>query len=199
MLTILKELVLIPAPSSFEEKRADLIKEFFINIGFINVIIDEAKNVILPINCDNSNDITVLAAHTDTVFPVETKLEITEKDGKYFCPGIGDDAGGVIPLMFVAKYFIQNNIRPNGGIMFVFNSCEEGLGNLYGTKTLFKNYGKRIKQFISLDHSDLNGCYNECVGSKRYMVTVKTQGGHSFSDFGNTNAIYELSKVISKI
>ena len=61
-----------------------------------------------------------------------------------------------------------------------------------------KDYAGRIKQFITFDSSIGNLC-NRCVGSHRYKVCVKTEGGHSFGKFGNSNAIAELAKIIAKI
>ena len=37
------------------------------------------------------------------------------------------------------------------------------------------------------------------VGSHRFEVTLNTRGGHSFMDFGEKNAIAELSKIVEKI
>ena len=37
------------------------------------------------------------------------------------------------------------------------------------------------------------------VGSHRYKVEVKTQGGHSFSKFGNTNAIAIMAEIVNEI
>ena len=37
------------------------------------------------------------------------------------------------------------------------------------------------------------------VGSHRYRVTVRTEGGHSYGAFGNRNAIYYLSSIINTI
>ena len=72
------------------------------------------------------------------------------------------------------------------------NSCEEGLGNLKGTRQLFKDYNGRIKQFVTLD-SRIDTMANLSVGSHRYKVNVKTPGGHSYSAFGNKNAIVEFA------
>ena len=66
---LLKELCLIPAPSHFEDARAAFCKKWLEDAGAVGVTIDEAKNVLLPLNCEGSNDITVVVAHTDTVFP----------------------------------------------------------------------------------------------------------------------------------
>ena len=43
----------------------------------------------------------------------------------------------------------------------------------------------------------LNRIVNRAVGSHRYRVTVRTEGGHSFGAFGNRNAIAVLSSMIS--
>ncbi len=194
----LEELCAIPAPSNFEEDRAEYCKNWFEKVGAKNVYIDKALNVILPINCENSNKITVFVAHTDTVFPDREPMPYVD-DGKYIrCPGVGDDTASLVVLMYAAKYFIENGIKPENGVMFVANSGEEGLGNLKGMKQLFADYSGRIAQFISFD-STFPLIADRCVGSHRYEVEVLTEGGHSFGAFGNRNAIAELSKIVSQI
>ena len=71
---VLKELCLIPAPSHHEEKRAEYCKNILEGFGAKGVYIDDALNVVFPLNCENSNEITVYAAHTDTVFPRATNI-----------------------------------------------------------------------------------------------------------------------------
>lgn len=195
----LKELCLIPAPSHHEEDRAAYCKAWFEKNGAADVYIDDALNVIFPINCNGKNDITVIVAHTDTVFPDKEPMPYREEGGKIFCPGVGDDTASLTALLYTAKYFIENDIKPLQGVMFVCNSCEEGLGNLKGTRQLFKDYNGRIGRFISFDSGSYNNIYTDCVGSHRYKVTVKTEGGHSYGKFGNKNALAELSKIITDI
>lgn len=198
LLQTLKELCLIPAPSHFENKRAEYCKKWLENVGAKGVYIDEALNVVFPLNCENSNEITVIVAHTDTVFP-DTEPMSYKDDGKtIFCPGVGDDTTSLVVMLFTAKYFLENEILPKKGVMFVCNSCEEGLGNLKGTKQLFKDYAGRIAQFLSFD-STLKAIADRCVGSHRYEVEVKTVGGHSYQAFGNPNAIAQLSKIVDDI
>lgn len=194
----LKELCLIPAPSHNEGERAAYCKAWLEENGCEGVYIDDALNVIFPLNIEESNSITVYAAHTDTVFPDLEPMPYREEGDKIFCPGVGDDTASVCVLMMGAKYFAENNIKPDGGILFVMNSCEEGLGNLKGVRQLFSDYGRRIKQFITLD-SCIESMANISVGSHRYNVSVKTPGGHSYGAFGNKNAIIELSKIAAKI
>ncbi|MBQ9777536.1 MAG: M20/M25/M40 family metallo-hydrolase, partial [Clostridia bacterium] len=187
------------APSHHEEKRAAFCKEWLESAGAEGVYIDEAKNVIFPLNCEGSNEITVVVAHTDTVFPDTEPMPYREEDGRIFCPGVGDDTASVVHLMLAAKYFVQNGIKPRGGVLFVCNSCEEGLGNLYGTRTVMKSYEGRVKQFLSLDSFSFEVLNIGCVGSHRYEVEVQTEGGHSYSRFGNRSAVLALAEMITEI
>lgn len=195
---VLKELCLIPAPSHFEHKRAEYVKNYLEGIGAKGVYIDEALNVVFPLNCEGKNELTVLAAHTDTVFPDMEPLPYYEEDGKIYCPAVSDDTAGVVVILFTIKYFLENNIVPEKGILFVLNSCEEGLGDLKGTRKLFEDYDGRIASFLSVD-GDLDEIIEDCVGSHRYEITVETEGGHSFSNFGRKNAINEAAKIINAI
>ena len=190
-LELLRTLCLIPSPSHHEEKRAAFCKAWLMDHGAENAFIDEAKNVIYEYNAENDVPVAIFMAHIDTVFPESVPLELTEKDGKWFCPAVGDDTANVALLMLMAAYVANEKPKTNGGIVFVMNSCEEGLGNLKGSRALNARYGKRIEQVISFD-GYLDGIVGMAVGSLRYKVTVKTTGGHSFADFGNVNAIERL-------
>lgn len=198
MYSMIKELCDIPAPSNFEHKRAEYCKNWLENIGAANVYIDEALNVIFPLNCETSNEITVFAAHTDTVFPDTEPMPYFDDGEKIHSPGVADDTASVVVLLMMAKFFVENSIIPESGILFVFNSCEEGLGNLKGTRKLFSEFNNRIARFITFD-SDLDVVNDVCVGSHRYEVEVLTEGGHSYGDFGNTNAISVASQIVNEI
>jgi len=197
-LKLIRDLCAIPAPSHKEENRAKYCKNFLESIGAKGVYIDEAFNCVFPLGCENSNEITVFEAHLDTVFPDLEPYPFKEDETTIYCPGAFDDTACAVNVMLCAKFFIENNLVPEKGILFVCNACEEGLGNLKGTRQLFKTYEGRIKQLITADAS-LNCIHNSCVGSHRYKVTAKTKGGHSFDDFGNENAINVLSEIITKI
>ena len=194
----LKELCHIPAPSHCEHKRSDYCKNWLEKHGAKGVYIDEAQNVIFPINCDGSDEITVFAAHTDTVFPDMEPMPYHDDGNKIFCPGVADDTASVAILLLTSKFFMEKKLCPNKGIMFVLNSAEEGLGNLKGVRKLFENYAGRIATFITLD-STFKLIIDRAVGSHRYEVKITTEGGHSYNKFGNQNAIAELSNIIKEI
>ena len=196
---LIRDLCAIPAPSHHEEKRAEFCKNWFENIGAQGVYIDEAYNVVCPHYVTEDGPITVFMAHTDTVFPDLEPMPFVETEDTFQCPGVCDDTGNLAVMMLCAKYFIQKNIPGKTGILFVANSCEEGLGNLKGCRAIASRYGKRMESLVTFDGYKLNMVVDHAVGSHRYQVTVKTQGGHSFTDFGNPNAIAVLSEMISQL
>ena len=198
MLDLLEELCQIPAPSGKEELRAEFCKNWFIKNGAPEVYIDDALNVVVPYGCKNSNDIVVFAAHTDVVFPDTTTLPLIKDGDIWRCPGISDDTACLILMMMVAKYVFQNNLKSDKGILFVANSCEEGLGNLKGTRQIMKDYDGRITEFYTFD-GGYQTVVNKCVGSHRYELNFTSKGGHSFGAFGNTNAIAVMSELITEL
>ncbi len=193
---LLLELAQIPAPSNKEHLRAEFCKKWLEEQGARGVYIDEALNVICPIGCDGDKPIAVFVAHSDVVFPDMESLPLKVEDGYIHCPGVGDDTGNVTALMTVAKYIAQRDLKSaDWGILLVINSGEEGLGNLKGTRRLFADYGSRVREFVTFDLGS-NRLYDRAVGSRRFRISVKTQGGHSLNDFGRPNAIACLSELI---
>lgn len=195
---LLMELGKIPAPSHQEDKRAEFCRDWLILQGAKDVEIDQAKNVVCRINCENQKDLAAFMAHTDIVFPDQDTLPMTLNGRKLYAPGIGDDTANLVNLLMSAKYILENAPKLNMGFLIVANSCEEGLGNLDGTKEIFRVYGDRIKAFYSFD-CYLSQCTSIAVGSYRYKITARTTGGHSWQKFGNPNAIEILCALVEKI
>ena len=50
------------------------------------VYIDEAQNVVFPLNCEQSNQITLFTAHMDTVFPDLEPLPMEEETASFTAP-----------------------------------------------------------------------------------------------------------------
>lgn len=197
---LLKTLAAIPAPSHHEDQRVEFLMRLLENMGAEGVYSDEAKNVCVPFGIDDdTSSITVYSAHTDVVFPDMDPLPVREEGGKLFAPGVGDDTANVVAILTLIRYIIEKGMRPTSPVLFVLNSCEEGLGNLKGIRQIMKTYSGRIKELVSFDCSFEDGIIVKAVGSERWRVTVKTQGGHSFGDFGKPSAIHRMSKLISEL
>ena len=196
---LLLELAQIPAPSNHEEKRAAFCKAWLDSQGAEGVYIDEALNVICPVGCTESNDLVVFMAHSDVVFPDRSPLPLKIEGDRICCPGVGDDTANAVAVLMTAKYIAEKKLVPRDcGVLLVINSGEEGLGNLKGCRKIMADFGHRVREFITLD-AHTNGCVNKAVGSRRYCIEVRTEGGHSYANFGNRNAIAVLASMIDKL
>ena len=196
---LLLELAQIPAPSNHEEKRAAFCKAWLDSQGAEGVYIDDALNVIYPIGCTDSNDLVVFMAHSDVVFPDTDPLPLIIDGDRICCPGVGDDTANMAALLMTAKYISREKLVPKDrGMLIVINSGEEGLGNLKGSRKIMENFGHRVREFVTLD-GRTSSCVNRAVGSRRYRIEVDTEGGHSYADFGNRNAIATLASMIEKL
>lgn len=196
---LIRDLCAIPAPSHHEEKRAEFCKSWFEKAGGQGVYIDEALNVVCPWGVTEDKPVVVVMAHMDTVFPDMEPMPFEEDDKQFHCPGVCDDTAQLAVMMVLARYFMNNCPKPDVGVLFVANSCEEGLGNLKGSRQIVKDYGSRMRELVTIDASRFVSLCNKAVGSHRYRVTVKTEGGHSFGAFGNRNAIRCLASMIDTL
>ena len=196
---LLIDLAQIPAPSHHEEARAEFCRAWLEEQGARGVVIDDARNVIYPLGDTGDNPLVVFMAHSDVVFPDTEPLPLKIEGEKIFCPGIWDDTANVVTLLMAAKFIAERRLLPeNVGVLLVVNSCEEGLGNLKGSKKIMETYGSRVEEFVSFD-GGVGGVTQRAVGSKRYRIEVDTEGGHSYGAFGNRNAIAYLASMIDSL
>ena len=196
---LLLELAQIPSPSNHEDKRAAFCKVWLDKQGAEGVYIDEVLNVVYPVGCTEHNDLVVFMAHSDVVFPDTEPLPLKVEGDRICCPGVGDDTANVAALLTVAGYIAKKKITPQDcGLLIVINSGEEGLGNLKGSRKIMADFGSRVREFVTLD-GRTHSCVNKAVGSRRYCIGVDTEGGHSYANFGNRNAIAVLAAIIDAL
>ena len=191
---LIRTLVAIPAFSNHEQARAEFCAKWFRDVGAEDVKIDEASNVIVTLGDVQAGKAVAFMAHLDTVFPDETGFELVEEDGWLKAPGVGDDTANVALLMVITRYLLEQKCPPKQGVLIVLNAGEDGLGNLKGCRRLMQDYGDKLSEVYSFD-----GSVNKAVGSVRYRVEVKTEGGHSYGAFGNRNAIRVLASLIDAL
>lgn len=196
------EMCQIPAPSYQEEKKAGYVRKKMLEAGLEDVHIDEVGNVLGTRKGTSDGPRIVLAGHTDTVFPMDTDLTLKQEGNRYSCPGIGDDTRAVAELLSIARAMDAAKIRGEGDIVFCANVCEEGLGDLRGSKYLFSRENSQAKSydgFVSIDDKRTAGIIYQAVGSERYQVNFHGTGGHSYTGFGIPNPIHAMGRAIAKI
>lgn len=198
MLKDLLALVAIPAFSFHEKAKAEDMQRRFQELGLADVHMDEVWNVFGTLKGSKGTPKIMLAAHTDTVFPMKTDVTPKLKDGIYSCPGINDDTHGLADILSIIRAINKTGLKPVGDIIFCANVGEEGLGDLRGVKHIF-GQPHNIDAFISLDTPTLGGIVHNGTGSFRYRFTFTARGGHSFADFGQPNPIHAMSRAMNII
>lgn len=190
----------VPAPPYKEQARAQVVRRAFLDLGLRRVRIDTVGNVIGE--RDGTSAVgprLAYTAHLDTVFPEGTPVKVRRDGTRLLGPGIADDCRGLAVLLGVIKALRDTTVPVAGRIAFVATVGEEGLGDLRGVKHLFGTDGLgRIDRFVSIDGAGLE-ITNGGVGSKRYRITFKGPGGHSYGAFGLPNPIHALGRAVAAI
>ena len=194
----------IPAPPFKEEARAKAYLEMLKAHGLQNVEMDAEGNVmgVRPGTATKGKGpFVVIAAHLDTVFPEGTDVKVKRDGTRLMAPGIGDDTRSLATLLAYARALDAAMIRTKADILFVGNVGEEGPGDLRGTRFLFNKgpYKGRITAFFSMDGSDPSRIVDRGVGSKRYRVTFKGPGGHSYGAFGIVNPMAAMARAVTDL
>lgn len=190
-----KRIVLIKSPPFKEGKRIKYLQEYITDLGY-STIIDKEGNLIVEIK-GNCPGLIVFSSHVDTVFPEDTKLKIIEEGNKIFCPGIADNAIGIVASLYLLKYIKITNTNLTYHIVFIFNVGEEGDGNLRGIRYFFDNYNlNHLKAHICIEGHNIGRLTVKAVGSHRRNISLLCEGGHSWRDYGKPNSIIEASKLI---
>lgn len=191
------ELARVPAPPFGEATRSLWLAEKFRSLGLDDVCIDEVGNV-LGVYPGRSASYIALSAHIDTVFPPDTPLEIQQEGSRILGPGVSDNGAGVVAMLAIAGALQATAIHPSQPLLFIGNVGEEGEGDLRGMRHIFSqpHWLDSIGCNLILDGAGTDVIVTEALGSRRFEVTVRGPGGHSWSDFGIPNPIVALARAI---
>ncbi len=194
------ELTEIPAPPFKEERRAKAYLQKLRGSGLTDVEMDQEGNVMGVRKGSGGGDMLAIVAHLDTVFPEGTDVQVKREGNRLRAPGIGDNTRGAALMLAVIRAMNAGAFQTVNDVLFVGNVGEEGEGDLRGVKFLLQKgkYKDRIKQFIAIDGADQGEITHGGVGSRRYRVTFKGPGGHSYGAFGLVNPAYAMSNAIAK-
>ena len=191
------ELAGIPAPPFGEAPRAEWLAAKFKEIVLDDVRIDEIGNV-LGVRRGTSSEVIAISAHIDTVFPAGTALDQRSQARKLYGPGISDNAAGVTAMISMASAFQRFRLPHTATLLFIGNVGEEGEGDLRGMRHIFSEsaWKDKIVASIVIDGAGTDTIIADALGSRRFEVTLRGPGGHSWTDFGAPNPIVGLARAI---
>ena len=190
----------IPAPTFAEGPRGEFVRDLFLKEKLKDISMDSLGNVFarLPGKQKKAREL-VVTAHLDTVFPPSINLQIKKEAERVVAPGIGDNSLGVAALFGILWSLRKRGILLKHDVWFVANVGEEGLGDLRGMRGVVERFGRDGIGFLVLEGLALGHVYHRAIGVKRYRITARTAGGHSWSDYGQPSAVHELAALVTQL
>jgi acetylornithine deacetylase/succinyl-diaminopimelate desuccinylase-like protein len=197
------ELVKIPAPLNGERARGEWIAGKFADAGLSRIETDAVGNVFGVLEAEDlppesTGPVVVVSAHLDTVFPPDTRLEPVVEGDRLYAPGACDNGAGVAGMVALAFALVEAKTSLPVPLVFVGNVGEEGEGDLRGMRHLYREspLAGRIAAHIVLDGAGVDSAVTQALGSRRFHVSVRGPGGHSFTDAGTPNPIAALATAL---
>ena len=194
-----RELTEIPSPPFGEATRAARMAEMMADTGLVDVELDGVGNVVGRWGPAQGEPM-VVSAHLDTVFPSGTDVRVREQGDLLVGPGISDDGRGLAALLTLARALGASSLQSPRPILFAATVGEEGEGDLRGVRYLFRERGpaRHAIGFVSLDGAGLSRIVTAGPGSRRFRLTVRGPGGHSWVDWGTPNPIHALGRAVAR-
>ena len=189
----------IPSPTFAESRRADFVRARFVEEHLSDVTQDALGNVYARLAGKGDAAPLVVSAHLDTVFPAETRLEVRREAERIIGAGLGDNSLGVAALFGLVWLLRERRLALPGDLWLVANVGEEGLGDLRGMRGVVDRFGSHVCAYLIIEGMGLGHVYHRAVGVQRYRVTVRTAGGHSWSDYGQPSAVHEMAHLVTQL
>jgi tripeptide aminopeptidase len=189
----------IAAPTFDEGRRGAHVEQQMRGLGLADVESDAVGNAYSRRPGRAGGPGLLIAAHLDTVFPVDTDLAVRHAGARIYGPGLGDNSLGVAALLHLAGAMQRHDLANTGDIWFVANVGEEGLGDLRGMRAAVDRLGARIATAIALEGTGPDRIIHAGLGVRRYRISVAAAGGHSWQDFGASSAIHTLVRLAAAL
>jgi acetylornithine deacetylase/succinyl-diaminopimelate desuccinylase-like protein len=199
----------IPAPTGAEGARGACVAQLFGEAGLSDVRIDAVGNVQgwyvgAQHAAPHQDACVVLSAHLDTVFGPDLDVSVSRRGARLEGPGIADNARGLAALVTLGEALVHARVATRRPVLFAATVGEEGAGDLRGVRHLLdteyvgaqhaaplhepeRSHPLRPHAFIALDGAGIERIVHRALGARRYHVTFRGPGGHSWSAFGVAN------------
>ena len=186
----------IAAPTGHEERRAVWVADRFEEIG-LRARIDGAGNVVARAGSAGEAPV-VVCAHLDTVFPESgAPVDIHRAGSRIVGPGICDNGRGLAVMLAIAR--VMRRCPPlHRAVEFVATTGEEGVGDLRGAKHYFADAARPFA-VVALDGAGDDHIVNTALGSRRYRVTYRGPGGHSWAAHGTVNPVHAVARAAAHL
>ncbi|MCX6597498.1 MAG: M20/M25/M40 family metallo-hydrolase [Acidobacteria bacterium] len=186
----------ISSPSKQEQARMAYMKAAMARIGLEDIQQDEIGNTWGVWKGSGGGPETVLAAHMDTVFPMETKIKVREDNNIYYAPGIGDDTGNLVATLHSIDAMKKAGLKPKGDIIFLATVQEE-IG-LRGAHHWLTKRARKPDLFVAVD-GGLGQVSYGAFRIEQYRFVFEGAPMHTLSSRGQPNSARAAAKAIVRL
>lgn len=182
----------IPGTSRHEAARAAYVREQMEREG-LEVTIDSIGNVVGRRKGTGGGPTVVLAAHLDTVHPLDTDVEVRRDGNVLRAPGIFDNSASVANMLAVVRALNHAGIRTRGDLVFI-GTAQEELGLLGMDYWLEKNPGA-ADVLVALD-GGLGPVNYGALGIYWTRYTFRGEGSHTNTSAGRPHPVRALAGAV---
>jgi acetylornithine deacetylase/succinyl-diaminopimelate desuccinylase-like protein len=192
------EIAEIGSPTFQEDARTKYMVEALKQVGLKDVHSLPNGSVLGFTRSKAESDTLLLAAHIDTVFPLETDLKTRIEGSTLYGPGTGDNASNVAAILTLAAIMKDMGVNSLRNIAFCGTVREEGPGNLGGMAEVLDAHGETVGTVLAID-GHASSVMHRSLAIKRHTLRAEGPGGHAWSDFGTLSAIHEMARIVNAI
>lgn len=185
----------IPGTSRHEAARAAYVREQMEREG-LEVTVDSIGNVVGRRRGTGGGPTVALAAHLDTVHPLDTDVKVKREGDVMRAPGIFDNSASVANMLAVARALNQARVRTRGDLLFI-GTAQEELGLVGMDYWLAKNPGE-ADVLVALD-GGLGPVMYGALGIYWTRYTFRGEGSHTNTSAGKPHPVRALADAVSSI
>ncbi len=185
----------IPAPSGREARRAAYIKAEMERMGLDSVHIDAAGNVVGILRGRSRHPAIAIAAHMDTVHPLE-EIRVRQEGDTLYAPGVLDDTGGLVVMLQAARALRAARVPLAGDVIFIATVQEEV--GLKGMAHWLEHNPRRADMVIAVD-GNLGDVPYGALGIRWFRFHYRAYGAHTMQSLGRPNPNRAVARAIEDI
>ncbi len=185
----------IPAPSGQEQRRAAYLKAELEKMG-MEVTIDSIGNLTATRRGTGGGPRIVIAAHLDTVHPIETDVTVKRDGDVLRAPGVFDNSASLAHLLAVFRAMDAAKVRTRGDLVLV-GTVQEELG-LKGMDWWLERNARPGDALIAVD-GGLGMINYGALGIYWTRYRFTGEGSHTNSSAGKPHPARALAEAIRSI
>lgn len=186
----------IPALSTHEQQRAAYIRGELEKAG-LKPATDEIGNVMARRAGTGGGPTILMAAHMDTVHPMDTDVKVKRlPDGTLHAPGVFDDTASDVNVLQTIRAMNAARLQTKGDVIFLFTVQEElGLKGMY---YWFDHHPKEADLIVAVD-AELGAVNYGALGIYWSKMIFTAAGAHTLNSRGQPHPARAVAQCITDI